>query len=328
MSESGDYQPAPWAATHDFKSARALYDKHAGRSYADATAANVKAGDLVPASIKTESGHPLLIRCDVSGSMGGWPNTIFEKLGYFDHELRTEYMSDDVEVSFGAISDTSDEYPLQVQPFVRDKGLQEALKKLVITGGGSGPGDYCEAHAVSAVYDLHNVHMPQSLITPPLIIITDEKPYDHVSKTDAKEFAKATIGGALTATAIYAKLMKRYSVYVIQKPYGDEHLRGDTLSGVTKRVHDRWMEIVGVERIALLPEARRVVDVIFGILAAETGRIDYFRKEIEARQQPGQVKQVYEALTTVHQLSPGNKSVKKLPPGGSTLHPRDTNRKS
>lgn len=322
MSESGDYKPAPWAATHDFKSARAQYDQNAGRSYSAAVSANVQAGDLVPATIETKSGHPLLIRCDVSGSMGGWPNTIFEKLGYLDHELRTEYLGEDTEVSFGAISDTGDSYPLQIQPFVKDKGLQEALKKLVIVSGGTGPGHYCESHGVCALYDIHNVKTPQSLITPPLIIITDEMPYEHISKSDALNYAKVSVASAGTATAIFRELMQRYSVYVIQKPYYDSELTGDRLEGVTKQVHDRWVSIVGEERIALLSEAQRVVDVIFGLLAQDVGRVDYFYKELKGRQTPQQVATVYEALTTVHQLPKGGKSIKRLPAGSSTLHPR------
>ncbi len=322
MSESGDYSPAPWAAGHDFKSQRAVYDQHAGRSYAAATAANVKAGDLVPASIETQSGHPLLIRCDVSGSMGGWPNTIFAKLGYMDHELRTEYLGEDMEVSFGAISDTSDSYPLQVKPFVKGADLQSALKFVI--GGGSGPGTYCEAHGVSALFDIHNVRTPQALTAPPLIIITDEMPYEQVSKSDAKGFAKVSVESAQTATTIFRELMKRYSVYVILKPYGSESLREDTLSGVTEEVHKRWVEIVGAQRIALLPEADRVVDVIFGILAEDVGRTDYFRKELTGRQTPAQVKVVYESLSSIHKLPPAGAS-KKLPApvaGGSTLHSR------
>ena len=72
MAEGDDYTPAPWAAQHDFKSARASYDRNAGRSYADAQAKNVTASDLVPDQVATKSKHPLLIWCDTTGSMGGW----------------------------------------------------------------------------------------------------------------------------------------------------------------------------------------------------------------------------------------------------------------
>ena len=40
MSEAGDYDPGVWKG-YDFKSARAKFDVHAGRSYADAIDKNV-----------------------------------------------------------------------------------------------------------------------------------------------------------------------------------------------------------------------------------------------------------------------------------------------
>lgn len=318
MAEGDDYTPAPWAQNHDFTAARKTYDQHAGRSYADASSANVSAADLVPETIATKSRNPLLIRCDVSGSMGGWPNTIFSKLPYLEHEVKTEYLGADAEISFGAFCDTGDSYTLQVQPFGEGEAMKQSLLKLVVTGGGSGPGTYCEAHGVAALYDARNVKMPKAAGTPPLILITDEMPYDTVTRAEAKNLAKVTMEEArLTADAIFAELAARYSVYVVLKPYHDGDLAGDRMTGTTKTVYDRWMKIVGAERIAILPDANRVVDVIFGILAKEADRIDYFREEIEKRQRPDQVETVYKSLLTVHRTGG---SPTKGGPGKSTMH--------
>lgn len=319
MSESGNYSPGAWSG-HNFTAARASYDKKASSSAADAAAANIKASDLVPKSIETKSTHPFLIRCDVTGSMSGWPNTIFSKLPYLDHEMRTEYLAEDAEISFGAISDTGDEYPLQVQPFTKGTAMKDSLEKLVVTDGGSGPGSCCEAYAIAALYDARNVKMPKAIIKPPLIIIGDEMPYNVVSKSDAREYAKVSLEeGRLSANAIFKELVELYSVYLILKPYGSETFAGDKMSGQTKSVYDCWEEILGADRIALLPEAGRVVDVIFGVLAKETDRVDYFRKEIEKRQEPSQVKTVYKSLATIHAL-PAKISSQKLLPGGSRMH--------
>lgn len=319
MSESADYEPAPWARGHDFASARAAYDVHAGRSYAKAINQGVTADQLVPESITTNSPTPMLVRCDVTGSMGGWPDTIFSKLPYMDHEIRTEYLGEEAETSFGAISDTGDDYPLQVQGFAKGKGMADSLERLVITKGGAGPGTICEAYAVSALYDCRNVRMPKSIIKPPLIVIGDEKPYDLVSVNDAQNFAKVGIKSGMNANQIYHELMDRFEVYLILKPYMDETLKGDKLSGYTKEVHERWEEILGANRIALLSEAGRVVDVMFGLLAQFAGKVDYFKKELEGRQKPKQVETVYRSLATVHAL-PAAKSIKKLPQGTSILH--------
>ncbi len=303
MAESADYDPGPWAG-HNFASARSAYDASAGRSYAQAVSAGRTASDLVPVEISTDSAHPLLIRCDVTGSMSGWPGTIFSKLPYLDHEVRTEYLGEDAQISFGAISDTGDNYPLQIQPFTIGTDMKDSLQKLVVTNGGSGPGMYCEAYGVAALYDLRNVHMPNAVIRPILIIIGDEMPYHLVGTNDAKQ-AKVTLEKGLSADQIFAELTEAYSVYLVQKPYGSESLTKDRLSGVTSQVHEKWESILGPGRIALLGAPDRVVDVIFGILAEEAGRRDYFQKEIEARQRANQVEEVYESLESIHLLGPG-----------------------
>jgi hypothetical protein len=65
-----------------------------------------------------------------------------------------------------------------------------------------------------------------------------------------------------------------------------------------------------------------VVDVIFGILAKETNKIDYFKDEIEGRQRPDQVDTVYKSLKTIHALpaevkDSGGKSVFRNPVKGN-----------
>ena len=53
---------------------------------------------------------------------------------------------------------------------------------------------------------------------------------------------------------------------------------------------------LGADHISMLPKPDRVVDVIFGILAKEKDRVDYFKKEITGRQTEKQVKEALEAL--------------------------------
>jgi hypothetical protein len=123
----------------------------------------------------------------------------------------------------------------------------------------------------------------------------------------------------MNANQIFHELMQKFEVYLVLKPYFEERLVGDKLSGRTKEVYERWEEILGPDRIALLGDANRVVDVMFGLLAKFAGKIDYFRKELEHRQDPKQVETVYRSLATVHAL-PSGKSRKLLPQGTSILH--------
>lgn len=313
MSESGDYDPGPWRG-HDFKSARRSYDVHVGRSYDDAVKADKKAKELIEPSLKTESSSPLVIACDVTGSMGEWPATIFSKLPYLEHEGK-EYLGEDMEISFAAIGDAySDKYPLQVRPFTKGIDLKKRLEELVIEGGGGG--QIMESYDLAALYYARNVEMPNA-VKPIFVFIGDEGLYDFVHEGHAKEYVGEKLKQKLSISAVVKELKNKYSVYLVRKPY--DNSGGDSLGPNDKVIQAQWEELLRADHISILPEAGRVVDVIFGILAKETGKIDYFKNEIGERQKPGQVKTVMKALKTIHKLGPKDEP-KALKSGKSVLH--------
>ncbi len=322
MSESGDYSPGPAWSGHDFKDARSYYDKHAGRSYDDARSSGKTLKDLLPESLETNSPFPLVIVSDQTGSMGKWPAVMFSKLPYLDHEVRTEYLGEDAEICFGAIGDAhcsgedEEDYPLQMRPFSKGAKHKKSFDELVIEGGGGG--QTTETYELAALYLARNVHMPNAL-NPIVIFIGDEMPYDSVSKNMAKSIARVTLESAMSTKDIFAELKEKFSVYFIQKPYDAESI--ERLGSTSKKIYAKWKTLVGEDHIALLPQADRVVDVIFGILAKESDKIDYFKKEIEGRQRADQVDTVYKSLDTIHRFPKDASSTRKLLAAGrSTMH--------
>ncbi|HSI20947.1 MAG TPA: hypothetical protein VLA04_04615 [Verrucomicrobiae bacterium] len=295
MPEGGDYDRGPWDG-HDFDAARKVYKTHAGRSYGAALKANVSHADLLPPVLRTMSRSPLVIWTDVTGSMGKWPETIFSKLPYLDHECRV-YLGDDTEICFGATGDApcGDHYPIQAQPFAKGTELAERLKGLVIEGGG-GDTDQ-ESYELAALYLARNVEMPNAS-RPVLIIIGDEGFYEVIDPKVADSVCHVKIQKRLMAKDVFAELMLKYSVYLIRKPYGSSGDNGP--SAEDRQIHRQWADVLTEDRICMLPNADRVVDVIFGILAKETSRYPDFQKEIEGRQTPQQVNTVYESLATIH----------------------------
>lgn len=294
MSESSDYTPGAWSG-HSFTKARAKYDRHVGRSYGAAKEKKVTAKSLVPQTVKTESPTPLVIWVDVTGSMGDWPATIFSKLPYLDHEIKTEYLGADAEVCFGAVGDAhSDQYPVQVQPFTIGTDMTKKLETLVIEGNGGGQAK--ESYELAALYTLHNIETPNAVGKPIVIFIGDEMAYDQVSVTEAKNHAKVKLARATTTKAIFKALKDGFSPYLILKQYRAGQ------STINREIEQYWVKLLGKERLAYLDDPNRVVDVIFGILAKEAGMEDYFRSEIQGRQTKAQVKTVYKALDTIHEL--------------------------
>jgi len=162
-----------------------------------------------------------------------------------------------------------------------------------------------EGYDLAAYYYAHKVSMPKA-IRPILIFIGDEGLYENLNKDDIKEWTGDDAQSRMDIKQIFDELKARYSVYLIRKPYGSS---GDTWSESDKDIYAQWETHLGADHIAILPDAARVVDVIFGILARETGRLNYFKKEIEDRQKPEQVKVVMKSLHTIHDP----KSLKKLP---------------
>ncbi len=310
MSESGDFDPGPWTG-FDFKTERTKYDTHVGRSYEEATTRGKKAHDLLPLTLASLSESPVVIILDHSGSVGKAPSTIRSKLGYLDLEGK-EFLGPSMEVCAAAVGDIfSDDFAIQAQPFGHGTEIKECFDKLVFEGNG-GDGEH-ESYEIAALYFARQVSI--SVATKPILIfIGDELPYDEVSRENAKRCAHVTLKKKITTEEIFEELKAKFAVYFIQLPYsqGDDHT-----DETSRAVYERWVALLGEDHVAQLVDANRVVDVFFGIFAKETGRIEYFKGEIEGRQKPAQVKAVYASLTTIHGEAPP-------PPKTRTIYAKST----
>lgn len=297
MSETADYNPGKWSG-HDFNSARRVYDNHVRRSYGDAVKANKGSTDLIPDSLTTNSPAPLVILCDVTGSMGEWPATMFSKLPYLEHEAK-EYLGKDMEIAWGAIGDamSNDQYPFQIREFAKDTEIKDKLKELIIEGRGGGGQQ--ETYEIAALYCARNINMPNA-IKPICIIIGDEGFYNTVNKDLGGKFAKTAMPKRLNASDVWEELKQKFAVYLIRKPY--RFSGTDDMSPTDKAIYAQWEKVLGADHISILPEAGRVVDTIFGILAKETDKIKYFKEEIKERQKPHQVETVMKSLKTIHKI--------------------------
>jgi hypothetical protein len=322
MSEAGDWDPGPWQG-HNFKSAKQKYDIHVGRSYSDAVKKSVDPDKLVPPDLHTDSKAPLVIACDVTGSMGESPATIFSKCPYLDLEGK-EYLGDDLAISFAAVGDAySDNYPLQVRPFAKGLELKNRLEELIIEGGGGGQG--METYELAALYYATRVTMPKAL-NPIFIFIGDEGLYDFVDKNQAQRWTRNTLEKRMSYKDVLQALKQKFAVYCIRQPYSKTGT--DTMSDADRRIHNQWASALGEDHMAFLPDAARIVDVIFGILARESGKISYFKDEITQRQTPQQVKTAFKGLKTILGLPAPSSKRKKASGKSVTTKGSSTSKKS
>lgn len=301
MSEDSDYTPASYySSSHTtFNDAYKNYSKAASRNYSDAVTTGKTVKDLVLPEIKTDAKVPIVILVDGTGSMGKWPTKMFSKLPYLEHETH-EYFGDDFEFAWGVVGDClSDTYWFGIQPFAKKEAIKETLEKLVLEGGGGG--DIHESYAHGALYCARNIHMPNAT-KPILIMIGDEGFHDRIGKDEAKVLNVDIEGVSISAQDVFKELNRKFSCYLIRKPYDGASFPDDLskLNPTDKRIEAQWKECFTDDQIVRLPDADRVVDVIFGIFAKETGRFDYFKNELEDRQRPDQVDVVFKSLKTVH----------------------------
>jgi len=304
MAETSDYTPSSYWEGHDYTESRRDYDVHAGRSYSEAKQSSKSEKDLVTPELTTESEDPFAFVADLTGSMAGWPGTLVSKVPYLEHQLMHEYLGENMEMAILGIGDAAvgDDYPLQVFPFAKGAEIKTRLDSLVIEKGGGR--NNTESYELAALYLLKNVTMPKTA-RPIGVFVGDELPANSVSNATAKRFGIKMDESTITTSAIFKELAnKGWSVYFVQKiPTGNG---GNTDDEIT----EHWSKLVGADHVARLTEPERIVDVIFGLLASEKGKVAYFREEIERRQKPEQVATVYAALKNVLPKETGQK---KLP---------------
>ena len=307
MSEmGGSYDPGPWQGWN-YKSARKAHvDNTAGRGYGSVGKSrapsmggitnrrSINIDEHVPDRVETDSKYPLVIACDGTGSMGTFPETIFRKLPFLDRHGVDDYLPD-AKISFAMIGDArTDRYPFQAQDFCRGTDMQEALNKLIIERGGGGNDK--ESYDLALLYYLRNCELPAA-IRPVFIMICDEGLYNTVDPKWASTFAKTDIEKPMLTKTLFDEIKQKFSFYCVRKRYGT--VTGDKMDRREANIHNQWVELVGADRIAILDDPNRIVDVILGILAYETGKEDDFTKELEWRQTDDQVKTVKKSLVTI-----------------------------
>lgn len=318
MAEDNDYSPGEWEG-YDYTSAKSAYvDTSAGRGYGSSSSASSSStssastssfsrGAVVPDFVMATCKRPLVLVVDMTGSMDAWRDIIGKKLAYMDKEVPS-YLGEDTEICMAAIGDApqGDDEPLQVRPFCRGTGLVEHVSVLNKTGGG---GDHAESYELAGLYFVRNARYAADA-RPVMIFIGDEGLHEYVEARHAKWAHIETQGAKVSTDDIMKELTAMYSVYIVRKPY----------PSAEARVNRQWSQYLGAERVFLLEAPERILDMIFGILAIETGKMAYFEDEITNRQTPEQCATVFTSLRTQHVGATGGKSVMLASGAKATKH--------
>lgn len=295
MGEPKDYDPGEHR-THDFTEQRRHYQHFASERAEEAKQKDEPATNLIPVSLTTNCLWPLLLVADVTASVDQeWLASFFSKFPYLYNEGKT-YMGPGLRICFGAVGDSHktrqggspDKYYFQAVDFVDDRGAAAALKKLIQERGGGGQAK--EDYQQWAFYADRNIHFPKARRKPLMILMGDEAPYDEVTRAEAAKINVHLDKSKITTDEIFASLTKRCSVYAARIPYGNYQERD---------IHRRWVGLLGDSHVCVMRSSARINDVIFGIMAKETGKIPYFLEEMKNRQTPEQCEEVFSVLEPI-----------------------------
>lgn len=301
--------PYSWDDDHDFTTTGGKgYSYHdARRSYDDVAVARTGTRAVYTYQspfLRTDAAYPLVIGIDTTGSMAEWPRIFFDKLPLLYKEA-VKYLPA-CAISFQAINDfeaDGEEVALQPTPFGQGPQLDEFIGQLYPVGGGGG--QVTESYEIFAAYNSF-LEAPQALIKPIAIILGDEAPFDEVPAEVCRRYGLGT--GSCRSQEAFARLHEKCDVYLVRKPY----------EGQDQNIIKKWKSIglMPGERILMIADPRRVVDVILGILGILTGKVEAFEQELISRQDQSQVKDVMKSL---HKL-------KANPPVGFDLSQRSVSR--
>jgi hypothetical protein len=219
--------------------------------------------------------NPIVVAIDVTGSMGDWSKIIWDKMPMFYGQLLIQGYLKDPSLSFAAIGDAMcDKAPLQVCDFAQGNELDEWLSKIWLEGGGGG--QHFESYELAAYFYARHTTLQKPTL--PFFFFTGDEGFYPAIKapTIQNHFGDASSETMLAKTA-FAELKEKFNVFLLHKDYGVRD----------KVIVDQWSEVLGKERILVLPEPKAVVDVMLGAIAlmSETRDLETYAADLKNREQ-------------------------------------------
>ena len=253
-------------------------------------------------TIKSEAANVLVVCQDVTGSMAAWIDEIFDRLPLLYGETQ-KYLGDDLEILFIAFGDEAFGDPIQVTRFGRGKVLDYYLTTINrhCDGGGNG----VESPEVVAYYIVQNVDT-SSARNVYFYFVTDEGIPDQVKPGLINHGLGVAISETPSTKGVMDNLLLRGNVFaVLAKTHTFERCQPPRT----------WGQVLSPERLLILDDSRRVVDVMLAVMAKTTGQYAQFTADLKSRQggtQHGEenIANVHQTIALVNDGSPKSPTIK------------------
>ncbi len=203
---------------------------------------------------------PIAVFFDVTGSMGSVPRTLQQKLTKLMDVVLAKTGIKDPQVLVGAIGDaTCDQYPFQVGQFESDNRFDEALRNIILEGGGGG--QVHESYALAYRFAAHHTatdSFEKRGKKGYLFTMGDEMTWPTVTKCQVQDIFGIEATSDESVKDLIARASERWEIYHIC-------LSGNTAHGSEPRVQKNWRHLLG-ERLLLLDDADLVCETIAGVI--------------------------------------------------------------
>jgi hypothetical protein len=202
---------------------------------------------------------PIAVVFDVTGSMGGIPVILQQKLALLMDVILARANIADPQILVGAVGDSfSDHYPFQVGQFESDNRFDEQLRNLILEGGGGGQDmeSYGLAYRFAARHTVTDAFEKRGK-KGYFVTIGDERPWPHVTAEEVERIFGVAGAGDEAVETLIAQARERWEllhIFPTQASHG-----GDL------RIRERWRELLG-ERLILLNDAELVCETIAGLI--------------------------------------------------------------
>lgn len=227
---------------------------------------------------------PITIFFDVTGSMGGVPRVLQQKLPQLHGLLQRKGYVEDPQILFGAVGDAySDRFPFQVGQFESDNRMDDALGNIILEGGGGG-GNH-ESYELAAYYMARHSELDANEEGRKgyFFIIGDERIYDRVRHRQVLDLIGDNIEEDIPTEQIFRELEKKFHVFFLFATQGS-YDPGDVLynnagGGNSRGYSDNsggvlyWRDLIG-QNALVLDDADAVCETIALTIGLMEGTVD------------------------------------------------------
>ena len=239
--------------------------------------------------VSTASRQPLVIGVDVTASMAHWPAEIFDRLPLLFNTLH-QY-EPELELAFAAIGDTrAFRWPLQASGFGKGFDLERVLQGIYPEGQDRSSVDNPESYGMFARWLNTRVSAPQASTQDPgrpfCIIFGDITMHPTHTPQEVEAVLGDRIQQDIDSVSEFCRVAARWDTWFLRTARCWEPQQTDA----------QWGQAIGHDRILVIDDDLRAVDIAMALVARRWGRLEDFRRNMLARQDTAVVDGVLRAV--------------------------------